>query len=86
MGWKLGKSRGKKCKVCGKFFQSHGMGPHMRVHKVKRDKVAEAPDLLTKLMEKSAQLNVALARLSAEAAQVEDAIATLRRLQKAYGK
>lgn len=84
MGWKLGKSRGKKCKVCGKYFQPRGFGPHMAVH---ADKVPmAAPDLLSKLLEKSAQLNVALAQLNGEAAQVEDAIATLRRLQKAYGK
>jgi ABC-type polar amino acid transport system ATPase subunit len=82
MGWAKGKSRGKKCKVCGKFFQSHGMGPHMRVHNkievgpLRAEKVNETLD------EKLRRLLLKAAGLRNEADRIEEAVDQVRQLTK----
>jgi len=86
MGWAKGKSRGFKCKVCGKYFLPHGVGPHMTVHlREASRRIEEAvkpeavPDLVTQLLGKAEALR-------AQAAEIEAAVSTLCRLGEVHGK
>lgn len=80
MGWAKGKKRGSKCKVCGKFFKPHGMGPHMAIHKkagpLRAEKVNETLD------EKLRRLLLKAAGLRNEADRIEEAVDQVRQLTK----
>jgi hypothetical protein len=78
MPWPKGKSRGSRCKVCKRYFQPNGLGPHMTSHKEKRERRFDnEKEPLIKLLRKAAALRE-------EANQIEVAVRAILRLCKTY--